>query len=75
MIAKLWDGTTVKASCRIDLTAVSVAGVITLAGVFAAPAGNIRISVNDASSTSGTIRANLSSIGNTDSTLTVMRIG
>jgi hypothetical protein len=72
-VVRLWDGTTVIASgeCQIGIifpTMCSVSGYITN------PAGNIRIDVKDASTTNGKIKANASGLGNTDSTLTVIRI-
>lgn len=72
--AKLWDGTSVIASARVSTTAGNQRASMSLSGRLATPAGNIRISVNDETSTSGTIIFNGS--GNSmDSTLTAMRIG
>lgn len=71
---KLWDGTTVIASARTQTYAASGVMSVSLSGVITNPAGNIRISVQDATSTSGGIAFNNS--GNSkDSTLTVVRIG
>ena len=70
--AKLWDGTTVISSAVI-VVAINQAQIIALSGFITSPAGNIRISVNDASSTSGLIIFN-SSGNSKDSTLTVVRI-
>jgi len=71
---KLWDGTTVIASARTQTYAASGVMSVSLSGVIANPTGNIRISVQDVSSTSGGIAFNNS--GNSkDSTLTVVRIG
>lgn len=72
--AKLWDGTTVIASARADTTASNQRIAIALSGFLANPAANIRISVEDATSTSGLILAAGGS-GNTASTLTAIRIG
>ncbi len=71
--AKLWDGTTVIASCGTFL-ANAVGGVtMTLSGFITSPAGNLRISVKDSSATTGSILFNLS--GNSkDSTITAIRI-
>lgn len=70
---KLWDGTTVIASGRTTLNAAGNSQSISISGVIANPAGNIRIDVNDASTTSGLIRFNNS--GNSkDSTLTAFRL-
>lgn len=70
---KLWDGTTV-----IDSRAGYVGGgsqwvAISLSGYLASPAGNIRISCRDVTSTSGKIKFNTT--GNSkDSTITVWKI-
>lgn len=70
--AKLWDGTTVIASAAIG-AAVNQTSAISLSGCLASPAGNIRISVKDASNTSGTLLFNAS--GNSkDSTLSAIRV-
>ena len=72
---KLWDGTTVIDSARGFHPNVGGAHVaISLSGAIASPAGNIRISVNDPTSTSGFIVANATGLGK-DSTITVFRIG
>ena len=71
---KLWDGTTVIASARMQQTVGNVPITIHLSGVITSPAGNLRISVKDETSTSGSIRFNVS--GNSkDSTITAIRIG
>lgn len=70
---KLWDGTTVIASCVVGLAAGNT-DIATLSGYISNPTGNIRISVRDASNTSGKIIFNGS--GNSkDSTITAVRIG
>lgn len=70
---KLWDGTTVIASCDISAGSASSHVVPALSGVLASPAGNLRISVKDSSSTSGKILFNAS--GNSkDSTITAVRV-
>jgi hypothetical protein len=73
MNCKLWDGTTVISSAQAASASVNFPIVVSLAGFLAAPAGNLRISCRDQSSTSGLIKFNLS--GNSkDSTLSVHRI-
>jgi hypothetical protein len=71
---KLWDGTTVIASARGEGRAANVPVAISVSGQITSPAGNLRISVQDTSSTSGVINFNAS--GNSkDSTITAIRIG
>lgn len=74
MNVKLWDGTTVVASSSINLISANTRQCVALSGVITSPAGNLRISVNDATSTSGIIRFN-SSANSKDSTITAARIG
>ena len=70
--AKLWDGTTVIASAATDPGAINFWITISLSGVLASPAGNLRISV--ASSVASKILFNAS--GNSaDSVITAVRIG
>ena len=71
---KLWDGTTVIASCFAVLSgATSSAAAISLSGFISAPAGNIRISAKDVTTTAGLILFN--GTGNSkDSTITAIRI-
>lgn len=72
---KLWDGTTVLASCRMHLVSVAGTyyGVAALSGYITSPAGNLRISVSPVSRTEGYIAYNVS--GNEkDSTLSAFRI-
>lgn len=71
---KLWDGTTVIASARESSSAGNQRVTISLSGYLTTPAGNIKISVNDETSTSGLIISNGSS-NSKDSTLTAIRIG
>ena len=70
--AKLWDGTTVIASTLAYGATTSAPTVIALSGCIVNPAGNLRISVNDASSTSGVIEYNTTDLGK-DSTITAWR--
>lgn len=71
--AKLWDGTTVISSGRINISASSN-GMISLSGFITNPSGNVRISANDITSTSGKIVFNAS--GNSkDSAIYAVRIG
>lgn len=73
MFVKLWDGTTVISSAANSGVASNPAA-ISLSGVLASPAANIRISVRDSSTTAGAILFNGS--GNSkDSTLSCQRIG
>lgn len=70
---KLWDGTTVIASGLAEPTGANLRATVALSGYIASPAGNLRISCRDASSTSGVIIAN--STGNSkDSTISAIRI-
>lgn len=71
--AKLWDGTNVVASAQGGTVSPTEATVIALSGFITSPAGNLRISVRDITTTSGFIKANLS--GNSkDSMISAMRI-
>lgn len=71
--AKLWDGTTVIASAYVYQDNTNGWRTISLSGYLSAPAGNLRISVKDLSSTSGKILFNQS--GNSkDSTISAIRI-
>lgn len=55
-IVKLWDGTSAAVATAISSTfAASVYTAVHLSGIIVAPAGNIRISVRDTTSTSGGI--------------------
>jgi hypothetical protein len=72
-LAKLWDGTTVIASAEADI-ASSSNECISLSGFITSPAGNLRISVRDNTTTAGSIKFNAT--GNSkDSTITAIRIG
>lgn len=72
LLAKLWDGTTVIASCAAT---VAASGFIAfgLSGIITNPAGNLRISVRDLSTVNGLIKFNSSS-NSKDSTITAVRI-
>jgi len=70
---KLWDGTTVIASCVVTTAGSASNASVTLAGYLATPAGNIRISVRDTIGTNGFIRFNTSGESK-DSTLFAIRI-
>jgi hypothetical protein len=73
-LVKLWDGTTVIASGKITIpSGAQNGGSITLSGIITNPAGNIRISVRDLSSTNGQIKFNLSGESK-DSSLFAIRI-
>lgn len=71
--AKLWDGTTVISSAISSVTAITDKRTISLSGYLVSPAGNIRISVRDASSTSGKILFNGSGLSK-DSAISAIRI-
>lgn len=71
---KLWDGVSVFASARSLVAALNDTQAITVAGIIASPAGNIRISANDATSTSGKMIFNGTGLSQ-DSNITVIRIG
>lgn len=69
---KLWDGTTVIASGGYGL-ATSVVGSVSLSGVITSPAGNIRMSCRDVSTTGGIMLFN--GTGNSkDGTVSAFRI-
>lgn len=70
---KLWDGTTVIASAAVATTAANEQVVVALSGYLASPAGNIRISVQDATATTGVIKFN-SSGASKDATVSAIRI-
>lgn len=71
---KLWDGTNIIASTTTP--SISAGGSITihLSGFISSPAGNLRISVRDHSTTGGYIYANASGLGK-DSVITAFRVG
>lgn len=70
---KLWDGTTVMASTRMNATAANAQVSVSISGFISAPAGNIRISVKDSTSVSGSLQFN--STGNSkDCTITAIRV-
>lgn len=70
---KLWDGTTVISSGVVPVAAASTA-VMTLSGILATPAANIRISCKDASTTTGKILFNNTGTSK-DATIYGFRIG
>lgn len=70
---KLWDGTTVISSTVIGIPAANAIGTGSLSGFLTNPAGNIRISVKDSTSTSGKILFNQSGESK-DATLSVQQI-
>ena len=71
--AKLWDGTTVIAAATFTSIGVNVRMSASLSGYITSPAGNIRISVKDVSSTGGLITFNTTGTSK-DSTITASRI-
>jgi hypothetical protein len=71
---KLWDGTTIIASASVIYIAGNGPQSVSLAGYLAAPAGNIRISCRDTTSTNGTMNANVDGVSNTASSIFGVRI-
>lgn len=55
---KLWDGTTAISQITTQTPGTSVVNTVSLCGYMASPAGNIRISVKDSTSTNGLIISN-----------------
>lgn len=74
VVAKLWDGTSVISSSVVRVDAASAVSNIHLSGYITNPAGNIRISCKDVTSTSGQILFN-SSGESKDSTVSAILIG
>ncbi len=72
--AKLWDGTTVIASASNQSLQANATVSLSLSGYISSPAGNLRISVKDTTSTNGAIKFN-SSGNSKDSTITAIQIG
>ncbi len=70
---KLWDGTTVIDSGRYSSASTNARGVVTLNGIITSPAGNLRISAKDTTSTSGVMNSNVTG-SSKDSTITAIRI-
>jgi hypothetical protein len=70
---KLWDGTTVIASGQFNTAAANLVGTVSLSGILASPAANIKISCKDANSANGLILANGTGASK-DSTVTAVRI-
>jgi hypothetical protein len=73
IVIKLWDGTTVMDSNKFVLGTGGSANNASVFGIITNPAGNIRISVNDTTSSQGVILFNNSGSGK-DSTVTAVRI-
>lgn len=70
---KLWDGATVIDSRSVFIGVTGSSAFPSLSGIITSPAGNLRISVRDVSSTTGKILFN-SSGNSKDSTITAVRI-
>lgn len=70
--AKLWDGTTVIDVAVGSITAGGFAA-LSVSGYISSPAGNIRISARDYSTTSGIMKFNASGLSK-DSTISVVRV-
>lgn len=71
--ALLWDGTNNISSAILKMSAANEPGSISLSGCRASPAGNLRISVKDITSTSGAILFNATGTSK-DSTVTAWRV-
>lgn len=71
---KLWDGTTVIAATVGRTDVINAVVTVSLSGYIASPAGNLRISVSDVTSTSGVIRFNATTLSK-DSTISAVRVG
>lgn len=71
--SKLWDGTTVMASCAYVSNNTLRASAVSLSGIITNPVGNVRISCRDIDATTGLILSNHT--GNSkDSHITAIRI-
>jgi len=73
ILCKLWDGTTVIASGDGNPQSANTLATVSLSGFLATPAGNLRISCRDTSSTSGLIKFNATN-NSKDSTISAFRI-
>lgn len=73
-VVKLWDGTTVIASAEGQAGAANQYCAVSVSGPITSPVGNIRISVKDVSSASGSIVFNATGESK-DATLTAIRVG
>lgn len=71
---KLWDGTSVIASAIVWTDTANLWKSVSLSGYLVTPAGNLRISVKDATSTSGVMGFNATGESK-DSTISALRIG
>lgn len=70
---KLWDGTTIIASTQLTSPTGNLVCSASVSGIITSPAGNLKISCRDISSTAGRIFANNTGNGK-DSTITAIRI-
>jgi hypothetical protein len=73
-ICKLWDGTTVIATGGLRLIASQTTS-LTLVGTITSPAGNLKVSCENLTDNTGSIKASAGSGGNVASTLVAIRIG
>lgn len=71
---KLWDGTTVIAMAKARVLAAAGEVIVALSGYISAPAGNLRMSARDTTSTSGVIEYDGGSGLGKMSTITAIRI-
>ncbi len=73
-VAQLWDGTTTIAIAGGFISTNGFVTSVSLSGVMAAPAGNLRISVKDVSTVNGTIASSVVTAAY-GSNITAIRIG
>lgn len=73
MVCKLWDGTNAPVATAVATGQANIRVTISLSGVVANPAGNIRISCQDGTNTTGKIIFNASGLSK-DSTISGYRI-
>lgn len=72
-LVKLWDGTTVVDSAVFNSAGANLYACCTLFGIITSPAGNLKVSVKDLTSTSGIMRVNASLEGR-DSSIAAFRL-
>jgi hypothetical protein len=74
MRCKLWDGTTIIQSSATAAVAGNGNVSLSLSGILTSPAGNIKISCRDQSSTSGSMQSNVDGSSNTATSVWGIRI-
>jgi hypothetical protein len=72
---KLWDGNTIISEARVKTGAANLYVTVPLSGFMTAPTGNLRISVQDSSSTNGNIVHGIFGSNNKSSYISAIRIG